>query len=79
MHTYTPTDIEILRYGEAGWEWTYTDDFTGGTITTRTNSRGQGKFVKIGDEWRQTVGTCRYTAPKTRSALLRQILHELNK
>lgn len=79
MHTYTPTDIEVLRYGEAGWEWTYVDDFTGGTITTRTNSRGQGKFVKNGDEWRQTVGTCQYTAPKTRRALLRQILHELNK
>lgn len=79
IHTYTATDIEVLRYEEAGWEWTYVDDFTGGTITTRTNARGQGKFVKIGDEWRQTVGTCQYTAPKTRRALLRQILHELNK
>lgn len=50
MHTYTATDIEVLRYEEAGWEWTYVDDFTGGTITTRTNARGQGKFVKIGPQ-----------------------------
>lgn len=50
MHTYTATDTEVLRYEEAGWEWTYVDDFTGGTITTRTNARRQGKFVKIGDE-----------------------------
>lgn len=79
MHTYTATDIEVLRYEEAGWEWTYVDDFTGETITTRTNARGQGKFAKVGDEWKPMVGTLQYTAPKTRRALLRQILAELNK
>lgn len=79
MHTYTATDIMVLRYEEAGWEWTYTDDFTGETVTMRTNSRGQGKFAKVGDEWKPMVGTLQYTAPKTRRALLRQILHELNK
>nr|DAQ64376.1 MAG TPA: hypothetical protein [Caudoviricetes sp.] len=79
MHTYTATDIEVLRYEEAGWEWTYVDDFTGETVTTRTNARGQGKFVKTSTGWKQMVGTCQYAAPKTSRALLRQILHELNK
>lgn len=79
MHTYTAADVKITRYEEAGWEWTYADDFTGETVTTRTNSHGWGKFVKTSTGWKQMVGTYQYAAPKTRRALLRQILAELNK
>ena len=43
MHTYTATDVEVLRYEEAGWEWTYVDDFTGGTITTPHQRSRAGK------------------------------------
>ena len=79
MHNYKAEDIEIERYGEYGWEWSYIDDEVGDRVTKRTNANGEGLFLLMRDGWHQVAGTMQYTASKTKEGMVARLVRGMNR
>nr|DAK38512.1 MAG TPA: hypothetical protein [Bacteriophage sp.] len=79
MHNYKAEDIEIERYGEYGWEWSYIDDEVGDRVTKRTNANGEGLFLLMRDGWHQVAGTMQYTASKTKEEMVARLVRGMNR
>nr|DAS04929.1 MAG TPA: hypothetical protein [Caudoviricetes sp.]DAT64128.1 MAG TPA: hypothetical protein [Caudoviricetes sp.]DAX36180.1 MAG TPA: hypothetical protein [Caudoviricetes sp.] len=79
MHNYKAEDIEIERYGEYGWEWSYIDDEVGNRVTKRTNANGEGLFLLMRDGWHQVAGTMQYTASKTKEEMVARLVRGMNR
>ena len=79
MHNYKAEDIEIERYGEYGWEWSYIDDEVGNRVTKRTNANGEGLFLLMRDGWHQVAGTMQYTASKTKEEMVAPLVRGMNR
>lgn len=79
MHNYKAEDIEIERYGEYVWEWSYIDDEVGNRVTKRTNANGEGLFLLMRDGWHQVAGTMQYTASKTKEEMVARLVRGMNR
>lgn len=79
MHKYTAEDIQIERYGEHGWEWSYIDAEVGNRVTKRTNANGEGLFILQRDGWHQLYGTMQYTASETEEEMVARLVRGMNR
>ena len=79
MHKYTAEDIQIERYGERGWEWSYIDAEVGNRVTKRTNGNGEGLFILDKYGWHQLYGTMQYTASETEEEMVARLVRGMNR
>ena len=65
-------DRNLTRYGQHGWMFR-ANDALGRPCEYRTNDKGEGLWVRRGDEWRQVSGTSQYRLPHDEQAAAAQI------